>query len=146
MMRRIVGLLFVIILSTVGVIDALAYRYYWYWRHWWLDMLMHSLAGFGVGLFVLFIWRGIWEKIEAGLPRRRWATPLATACLGLILGLVWELYELAILMYIGGYRLEALSPILNMRRLDTLSDLYFDTMGGLVAGLLTERLSQWQRK
>lgn len=115
-----------ILLLIIGIffVNTLAIKFYWYSLVWWFDMPMHFLGGLWVGLAASFVW------LYSG-----WITPPKNVLLGTILtllisvfliGFLWEVYEFAV-----QYMIPQGGVLANP--LDSLSDIFFDCAGGVVA-------------
>lgn len=89
-----------------------AYEYFWYWRYWWFDIVMH----FGGGAFVAL------AAYLAGMRR-----PTTIVGLALVVGVVWEVFE-----YMIGY---TYYPSLIA---DTALDLLDDVLGGVAIYAIIE--------
>lgn len=113
----------VVFLVMIAVVNGFAGVYHWYWTMRWFDMPMHFaggmwLAGFGA-------W---WQYRRHGIIPRRFL-PILGMCLvyALSIGLLWEVYE-AIVSFLTVGHMNAIS--------DTLSDLFFDILGGTTVAIL----------
>lgn len=93
-----------------------------YWTHWWWDIPLHVLGGLWAGLF------GAW--VLTIFDTRSSLTRCVLAAF--LLGTTWEVFEY------GVFGANA-SPFMSYP-LDTAKDLFNDVLGGLVAGLLVERM------
>ncbi len=114
-----------LILFLMGLLDQLAYRYYWYWRFPWFDGIMHFLGGAAISIFVLFICFQS-EKLLAQnwTITRTLAVSVATS---LIISLGWELFE------------SAIGNTLDFRWGDKVGDTASALIGSLVSGLCVTR-------
>jgi len=102
----------VLIVVFIFLLNLIASKLYWYTSIWWLDMLMHFLGGFWLGLLMFFIF------FIKNLNSRH----IIYVFLGVLLvGILWELFELLFFNYLAG------NPVIL---LDTLSDIFFDLAGG----------------
>ncbi|MDQ3076272.1 MAG: hypothetical protein M3Q34_04045 [bacterium] len=96
-------------------LNTIAVKFYWYSSIWWFDMFMHFLGGVWVGLILLWVFpskslnKNYFMKIILGI---------------LAVGLAWEVFE-----YIF-YNTIAQNPF-DLK--DTISDIFFDMMGGVVS-------------
>lgn len=103
----------------IFILNTGATFFYWYYRLWWFDMLMHFLGGAFVvvaGSYVFFNYAKKYKKQYSYLPF------VVTTLIFVSIG--WELYELFI---DGVFQSQA------MHLQDSLSDLCFDFAGGSVA-------------
>ena len=118
--RRILyAQLVVVILITVLHLNGIQNDLYW--RFLWLDTVTHALGGGWAGLF--FMWMRALLQLEL-----RFVWGIAGA---LILGVLWELFELAV-----GVGIEANYP------LDTSIDLFMDAIGGFLGASLGVRIGK----
>ncbi len=126
MQQHILKLLFVLI-WVLALANGVAEHLFLYWTYRWLDIPMHFLGGTWVGLAGVWVWR------YAGYVRPAWSARghvVTVACTtGLLLGIVWELYEYVV-WYLTGTGLPA-----NYLP-DTELDVVMDVAGALTAGLL----------
>jgi len=105
-------------------INALALKFYWYVSIPWFDHFTHFLGG----LFIIFLLVATFFH------------PLINASYGFLkvilivffIGVLWELYELIVQMVVA-------VDLVTLK--DSLRDLFFDTLGGLV-GWFTIRKKQ----
>ena len=109
------------LILVIAVVNAFAQYHYWYWTMRWFDMPMHFLGG--MWLAGVAIW---WRFFYGKFPDTKielhnflaWGVGYA-----FLVGFAWEAYEAVIALSTKGY-MNAMS--------DTLSDLGFDILGGLV--------------
>lgn len=108
-----------------------------YWSTGWMDLIMHTLGGFLVGVGSLyFIFHTTWVK---HLPK--FITPNEVAVFTVIIssvfivGVSWEFWEL----YNG-----LTNPVTD--RLDTISDVIMDLTGGVLAYFYTKNKIWKKRK
>lgn len=122
-MRLSIPTTLVIFLVAIAVVNGFAVSNYWYWAMRWFDMPMHFaggawLAGFG-------IW---WQYARRDVPITGffhvWGVGLFFA---LGVGILWEAYEACVSFITVGH-MNAIA--------DTLSDLFFDIMGGTAVSVL----------
>ncbi|MFA5778111.1 MAG: hypothetical protein WC870_01300 [Candidatus Paceibacterota bacterium] len=103
------------IILFIFVANFAANKFFWYSSVWYLDMIMHFLGGFWLGL--AFLWFLLEENLSFAL--------ILKIILGvLFVGILWEIFELLF------NNIVAQNPF-NI--LDTSSDLFFDISGGLCA-------------
>lgn len=104
----------------------------------WFDAVMHTFGGLAVGLVALACWHLAVEKVTLR-PQVTLSPTVITLLFTLgivaIIGIVWEWHEFA---------LDALAN--NLERLpaqpstfDTMSDFFFDLLGGGLAFLISRR-------
>ena len=92
----------------------------WYYSIFWLDMLMHFLGGFWVALFIAFL---LSYKKETSPD---FSLKFFIKIIGgvLLVGILWELFEVSI---------NSISVKETFDVADTLSDLFFDIVGSIIA-------------
>ena len=99
------------------VVNFLSNKFYWYYSVWYLDMIMHFLGGFWVGLLAIYLF-----------PPKDYAfdvkTILKILLFVLLIGVGWEIFEILVNDVL------ARNPF---NTLDTLSDIFFDLSGGAFA-------------
>ena len=118
-------IILVIFLVMIAVVNGFADYYHWYWIYRWFDMPMHFSGGAWLAAF------GVWwqySKKQVTVPT---FSALLAVCLvyALSIGLLWEAYE-AVVGFITVGHANAMS--------DTLSDLFFDSLGGSVVAILVK--------
>lgn len=108
LLKHLIFLMFFIFLAHL-----LAEQFYWYYSIAWFDMFMHFLGGVWLGLFFFYVF-----------SRNKQIVPFALKIIFFILmvGILWEVFQFFTKNYIGG------DPFDSM---DTLSDIFFDLLGGL---------------
>lgn len=129
---RSIPIFLVVLIVLIAVVNFLANKYFWYWTFTfvfdhrivrWFDMPMHFLGG------VWLAGMALWWYSSLKLVIDDFLRILAIALLAAFgIGLIWEMYE-------GGVGLVTVGHINAMS--DTLSDLSFDTLGGVVVALWT---------
>ncbi len=108
------GLLFVL----AGLINAAGYAFDWWHTPLWFDEAVHAFTSFAVMAAIGWLLLARSGLNAAG--RTLWFT-LAVTGIGIVLGILWEVFEWAI-------------GIIGTPR-DTAIDLIMDTIGALAAGL-----------
>lgn len=108
----------VILMFFIFLADLASRKFYWYYSIWYFDMPMHFLGGLWEGLFFIYV-----------LSRKPTLLPslgLFFKVVGFVffIGISWEFFEYYSNNYIG-------QDPFNI--LDSLSDLFFDVSGGIVA-------------
>lgn len=115
----LVGIIFLILCVNVFAIANDSYFY-----HWWLDVIMHLVGGFWIGLVTLAI---IQWKLKRALPLKERMAYAFLLAFGI--GVLWEMFELLTDTSF------ALEPYVY-NATDTFSDLLNDLIGGVFAGLV----------
>jgi|SRR3989344_7693424 len=95
----------------IFIVNLLANKFHWYYSFWYFDIIMHFLGGFWLGFGTIYL-LGIHRSIVNIL------------LFVLFLGLGWEVFEFLFNNIIA-------QNIFDMA--DSLSDIFFDTIGGLCA-------------
>ncbi|MBI4992093.1 MAG: hypothetical protein HZB99_02640 [Candidatus Harrisonbacteria bacterium] len=90
---------------------------------WWLDMVMHFLGGLLTASLFLNFSAEYFNLLPNG---NRYANFLFIVSFVMLIGVLWEFYE-----YSTNYFLQTLELSLT----DTLSDLFFDLVGGILGGV-----------
>ena len=114
------GIVFFIFLSQV-----IAVYWHLYFQYWWLDIPMHIIGGFWIGLFGLTVYYA-----SSSTPEKEHSTLFVFAlaiALTLVVGLVWEIYEFGVDHAVGDT---------GNSLADTLKDLSDDLIGAVLAGAL----------
>ena len=109
-----------ILAVIVAFLHYLALTFYLYWTIEWFDIMMHFLGGAVIAILSMFLF---YTSGYMDFPKEHIGSVFAMT-LGsvLLIGLVWELWEL----FVG------FSDVLEDQA-DTFLDLIMDTVGGIVA-------------
>ena len=110
-----------LLVSFIFITNTLAMYFFWYSSLWWFDMPMHYLGGLFLGFFVLGL------VLYTPLGKREKKTTSYDYILFLLagviaIGLLWEMFE---------YVVDLNTTQIGFNLSDTLSDIMFDTAGGL---------------
>lgn len=105
----------------VGLGAWLARSLGWYYGYWFTDVILHAIAGAAFG----FLWLGLDRNGE----RRKAMVILGAAAFAVLGSVGWEVWEL-LGSRLFPERVEAYVPELA----DSLSDIGFGFLGGLLAG------------
>lgn len=106
-----------ILFFIIGMLDFLANKLYLYWTTWWIDMILHFLAGGVVAMTVVLVLCSL-----SWLSRRHVIGSVIFAVL--TIGLLWEVFELR-------FEITSLADGISYWT-DTLSDLFLDLLGGFI--------------
>jgi hypothetical protein len=113
-----------ILIWVIALVHMAAENFYLYWTFRWFDILTHFMGGIWVGLAGLWVWYFSGYIREVRRPTGR--AILVALGAGFVIGILWELFELAV-WYLAGNGLPSnYGP-------DTLLDLIVD-MAGALAG------------
>jgi hypothetical protein len=125
------------LLIFILVFHVLATIYSWYWTYLWLDMPMHFLGGFWVAMAaVALIFNFQFPISKESVNQKFFRLTIVILSFVVLIGVFWEFFEFFYDMFISsrGY-----SGFLQLGAADTLSDLFFDLLGG-AAFLVLHRL------
>jgi len=126
-MRTIFLLLFLATV-TLAFVHFAALEFFLYWQYVWLDVPVHFLGGTIVALLFLAL-------LDLGLPCPSWCQKLIPVLvLVLIVGVLWEVYELLIGIIIRDNYV-----------FDTTLDLIMDVCGGYVGYVVGNKVRVWQK-
>lgn len=110
----------VVLSGCIALLHFAALKDFYYWRLWWFDVLMHFLGGVLIGT------ASIWLLSRFGTHYSSILTYIYIALFAaFVVGVLWELFEGAI----GLFHYEEFFP-------DTLYDLFMDSSGGIISGLI----------
>lgn len=129
--NKLILFFIVILLFLIASLNWLAFSFYWYWRIWWFDLLMHFLGGVVVAALSYFFYLLL---INKRLSFFRLLT--LTVASALIVGGLWEVFEFSIDAYWSAHVNIKSLQILQAGWWDTLLDLLFDFLGGITCGLV----------
>jgi len=122
--KFILGLLVFIIF-----IHALATINNWYWTYNWIDMPMHFLGGFWLGVIFLYF---IMPKLEI-TDHKLLITMILVVSFAVLIGVLWEFFEFLSDIFLAG---KGIFEISQQGTGDTMSDLFFDLLGGFIAFII----------
>ncbi len=111
-------------LFTIGFIlllNTLASFFYWYSTIWWFDIFMHFFGGFFASLFAVWLYGTYFSPILK--TNTTIGSILLILCVVFVIGLGWEIYEIAVDYYTKAF---------GYVYLDGISDLFNDIAGGCV--------------
>lgn len=114
----------IVLIVAIAVVNAFAEHYYWFWLMRWFDMPMHFAGGVWLAGVALW-WRFFSGRFTVEVSIKAIFAWVIVGALGV--GLAWEVYEAGVSYLTVGH-------INDM--LDTMSDLIFDTLGGLTVASL----------
>jgi hypothetical protein len=123
-----------VFIIAIFIAHTLVLYLHWYSKFLWLDAFFHFLGGFWLAA-AIFHWG---KKYTGLLSESRWILILAVVSLVSLIGVFWEFFEFGADMLFGLQN----SPWRQQYGLaDTLSDLFWDLIGGLLAAFLITRNS-----
>ncbi|OHB18083.1 MAG: hypothetical protein A2544_00615 [Candidatus Zambryskibacteria bacterium RIFOXYD2_FULL_43_10] len=99
------------VIVVIGALHFIAEAFYLYWTIWWLDIIVHLLAGFSGGLVIAWFFG----------PTSTLKSAMLILVGMLIIGIAWEVFE---------YILNLIQPIHYWQ--DTVLDLVADMMGAIL--------------
>lgn len=111
-----------ILIISIAVVNFLAEIYSWYWRMRWFDAPMHFAGGVWLAATALWI-----QYERKGNPLPNFNKILVTSLVAAVgIGFLWEVFEALLSLKLLGH-INAMP--------DTLSDLFFDTVGGVAVAV-----------
>jgi hypothetical protein len=122
--KKLLKILFYL-MFLIFIANFLTLKFYWYSSIWWLDMPMHFLGGFWEGLFFIWFFSIVdFPFLKLSLDMMDFKLVYKTVLFVLLIGILWEFFEFFVNNYIG-------HDLFNT--LDTISDIFFDLVGGTFA-------------
>lgn len=104
-----------ILVFSIFVLNYLAMEFHWYSSIWYFDMSMHFLGGLWLGLISIYLF---------SLENTSFHSILKIFFMVLFIGIGWEIFEILIDKFITQN---------SFNFADTISDLFFDFVGGFFA-------------
>ena len=104
---------------------------FWYWSIDWLDIPMHFLGGLWVALFFFWILKKRFVQVSQVLEGNFLLLGILSLGFVSLIGIGWEFYEFLYDKYLAEE-----SVLFQAGVADTIADLFFDLIGGLVAVLV----------
>ncbi|MBI4119593.1 MAG: hypothetical protein HY456_01965 [Parcubacteria group bacterium] len=131
-----VSLRFLIIFSlAVAAVHLFSVVNDWYFIHRWLDIPMHFAGGFWLAVFLFWFF----DKIDDSYIKKspRWISLVLTLGFVSLAGVFWEFSEFLYDFFIAtnGY----VRHFAQNGVADTISDLFFDILGGSVSWIWVRR-------
>ncbi len=114
-----------VLAATVGLVFG------FYEKLWWFDEAVHTHFVFSLTLTLALYAYGV---VLTGARDHGLLLVLAIACIGIALGVLWEVAEWV-------YD-EVVQPNIIYGKTDTIIDLFMDLIGGIAAGFVTLRVLQ----
>ena len=105
----------ILIIFLIFLLSYLAMEFYWYSSIWYLDMPMHFLGGFWLGLIVIYLFFLKDDVFKSIFKILFFVSSI---------GIGWEIFEIVVNNYVTQN---------YFNYLDTISDIFFDLSGGLFA-------------
>jgi hypothetical protein len=103
-----------LLMFFIFIANMLALKFYWYSLIWYFDVIMHTLGGFWVGMFFLYVF----ERNKKSFNNSSLFFKVLFATLAV--GILWEFYEFYIYQYISQIPFDYI---------DTSADIFFDLLG-----------------
>ena len=127
MHKHLTATFFVSSFATLAIVHVLATKFFLYWMYFWLDIPVHFLGGVTVVLGFLLC-----RELTHAIPERYY-TYVPALTVVLIVGLLWELFEVMI-----GASLDDDGFVF-----DFFKDISMDVLGGLLGYMLIEQLRKF---
>ncbi len=107
-----------LLIFFIAMVNALAGMFSWYWRIPWFDMPMHFLGGLWVGSVALWFY-------SRSVSTQYLQAFLVSIGAVLVVGGLWEIFEFSV---------DTIVSVSDQNGvLDTISDVMFDIIGGVIA-------------
>lgn len=103
------------------LIQILATKFFWYYSMWYFDMPMHFLGGLWSGLFLIWL---LSYKDLSNEPKVKLIFKILFGVL--LIGIGWEVFEFSANNFFA-------RDLFVANPLDSISDIFFDLSGGVVA-------------
>lgn len=113
---------------AIGVVHALALWGKWYFFYPWIDIPMHIAGGVLTVVFLFWIFEKRQDEYLFVSPR--WLSFLLTLSFVAFVGVLWEFFEFFYDVFISPTR--GFFYVAQMGVADTIKDLFFDLLGGLI--------------
>lgn len=125
-MRKELFIFTFILILFIAALNELAVNYYFYWRIWWFDIMMHFLGGLWVGLSALWFYyfSGFLKNNKNDKRSMFFISLFAT----ILIGLGWEVFELILEVDFSNGYWE-----------DTSLDLVMDIIGAITAFVIVSK-------
>jgi hypothetical protein len=122
------------LIAAISFVHIQGMQYAWYWKLWWLDIVMHFAGGFWLAIMVLWIHLST-GRSKADVTTMRFA--LYISAVVLLVGFMWEIFEVLI---------GAMSTMKSNYLSDTIMDLFLDVVGALIAMYFVgPRVLSWRK-
>ena len=121
----IISLFFIILILHLWASFNSAYFYVW-----WLDLILHALGGFWLALVAMFFFSKSEKTFSEASPYFIFILVLGLVSLG---GVFWEFFEYIFDML---FARRGFGRLIQLGVSDTMSDLLFDLVGGVLAQLI----------
>ncbi len=105
------------LIFIIFVVNFSADKFHWYFSIWYLDMIVHFLSGFWIGLLALYFFAP---------PTLFFRLILKILLFVFLVGIGWEVFE---------FITDKVVIHNSFNALDTVSDIFFDLAGGIFAVL-----------
>ncbi len=114
-----------LIVGIIGIVNGIAEYWHLYFYIWWLDIPMHLLGGFWVGLSVLALYYS--SKFITDKDCSVQAVFIISITGALVIGVGWELFE---------WGTKHIAGIIHLDIVDTLADICNDVIGAVFAAVI----------
>lgn len=124
MLRPLSPYVLILGLFVILGINGIAYWKHLYFFVWWLDIPVHFISGAWLAMAILGIVAS--HPRLSGVRRDPFIAFVFTVGVVMIIGVLWELFE---------FRIDTLVRFAPHDLEDTLSDLLFDFLGGIIGSI-----------
>jgi len=128
MRTRFLKINFFLIVS-ITFVPAVSLKFYFYLDFWWLDIIIHFLAGFWlVSFFLWILFFGIFRKVN-WQSLKTFFFLFSALVFNLVVGISWEFFEFEL----------GITFLSSFYWLNTVSDILSNLVGGFLAALIFYR-------
>lgn len=120
----------IIFLSLILLIHGIATYFFLYWRIWWLDCPLHFLGGAWLGFFTVWL---LFFTRKISIKSSFLFILLFILGISALVGVLWEASEFFLDKFLGNVWY---GHFMQIDIEDMMTDLFFDLIGGLFAGLI----------
>lgn len=118
----------IFLFAAIMIVHGFALGFQLYWKNGWLDNILHFSGGIWVAL--VFLWLVKKFPRYASFSQSKILTIFAGLSMAALIGVGWEFFEYSFDWAIGN-RWDL--PRAQLGLVDTMSDLFFDLFGALIA-------------
>lgn len=126
----------IVLLIFIFSVHFLALVNFWYWEFWWFDIPMHFLGGFWVALTAVALISNFQFPISKEFINQKFLS-FVIVILSLV-ALIGVFLEFSEFIYDIIFSSKGYFGIMQVGVGDTIGDLFFDLLGGLVFSILAK--------
>lgn len=123
MKNKLFLLILFLLVSLLAFLNFYAGQYFWYWKFWWFDLIMHFSGGVSIALLVFYLHKIFELKEKININSLIFFITITIAIL-------WEIMEFLIdaNLFGGNYFF------------DTLTDVFIALIGALIVSSLSNKI------